>query len=332
MKIFITGGTGLLGGFLIEELIKKGHKIRALVRRSSNLKYLKNLNVELVYGDVTDVESLNKSTKNIDIVIHLASLIHPVNVPDSLYYTINVKGTENVFNAAYKNNKHKLKQFIHCSSVTVYDIPDDDNEIISENFNCNNQITIYGKTKYEGELAITKLTNKYKIPLTIIRPARVYGERDKSLIPICKLMKKRFFFNIGSGKTFMQPVYVDDCVQAIINTINNKKTFGNRYNIAGLETINKKKFLKIISLNLGKKMPSLNVPIFIVKTAAIINELICKPFNKDPFISRKKLAFFLRSNKYEISAAQKDLKYNPKIKPKQGIKRTIEWYKKEKLI
>ncbi|TKJ17348.1 hypothetical protein CEE44_02325 [Candidatus Woesearchaeota archaeon B3_Woes] len=331
MKIFVTGATGFMGGFLIEELVKKGHTVKVLVRKTSNIKYLKNLNIEILHGDVTNLDSLKKATKNIEIVIHLASLIHPVNVPDSLYYDINVKGTENVFRKSYENNK-KLKQFIHCSSVTVYGEIEDENKPISENAPCRKQTTIYGVTKYKGELAIKSLTNKYKVPLTIVRPSRIYGERDISFLPICKLMKKKLFFNIGLGKTFMQPVYVKDCVQGIINSINNKKSFNGEYNLAGPEPINKKQFLSMLSKNVGKKMPRINMPVFIVKTMAIINEILFFFLKKEPFINRKKLAFFLRSNKYDISSAKKDLNYHPRIKPEEGIRKMVDWYKTKKLI
>jgi nucleoside-diphosphate-sugar epimerase len=331
MKIFITGGSGFLGGFLIEKLIKDGHKVKTLIRKTSNIEYIKNLEVELFYGSITDIDSLKEATKDIDIVIHLASLIHPVNIPDQYYYDCNVKGTENVFNAAYENNKEKLKQFIHCSSVTVYGKIEDENIPISENTPLVDQTTIYGVTKYKGELAVKSLAKEFNIPLTIVRPSRIYGERDTSFIPLVRLMKKRLFFNIGSGKTFMQPVHVLDCVQGILNAINNENSFGKVYNLAGPSEINKKEFLKIISKNLGKELPKFNLPIFVVKTMAITNEVIFKPLNKNPFISRKKLAFFLRSNKYDISAAKRDLNYNPKVDVQEGIKRMIDWYKKENL-
>ena len=332
MKIFVTGATGFLGGFLIDRLLEKGHSVSVLVRKSSNLKYLDQTKTKVFYGEITDYDSLMNATNDIDVVIHLASLIHPVNVPDSLYYDVNVKGAVNVFNAAYENNKEKFKQFIHCSSVTVYGDVGDENVPILENIPLVNQTTIYGVTKFEGELAVRKLSEDLKIPLTIVRPSRIYGERDTSFGSMIKLMKKGLFFNIGNGNTFMQPVYVRDCVEGIVNCICNEKSYGNAYNLAGPEVINKKDFLKIFSNHLGRKFPEMNIPISLVKTVAIANEILFKPFNKDPFVSRKKLSFFLRSNKYDISAAKKDLGYDPKVDVDEGLKRLVEWYREEGLI
>ena len=186
MKIFITGGTGFMGGFLIKELIQNGHQVKAMIRKTSSLKYLQGLQMELVYGDVTNQKSLQEATKEIDVVIHLASLISKVSVLDSLYHEINVKGTKNVFQAAYENNKKGLKQFIYCSSEAVYGDIKDEQELISEKTPCIKQTTIYGKTKYLGELAARKLANKFKIPLTIVRPSRIYGERDESFLSMCR--------------------------------------------------------------------------------------------------------------------------------------------------
>ena len=90
--------------------------------------------------------------------------------------------------------------------------------------------------------------------------------------------------------------------------------------------------MRILSKHLGKKFPELNIPIFIVKSVAIANEALFKPFNKDPFVSRKKLPFFLGSNKYDISAAKRDLNYEPKVGVDEGLKLMVEWCKQESKI
>ena len=331
MKIFVTGASGFLGGFLVDRLIEEGHSVQVLVRKSSSLNYLNAEKIKIFYGEITNFGSLVEATKDIDVVIHLASLIHPVNVPDSMYYDVNVTGATNVLKAVYENNS-KLKHFIHCSSVTVYGDVEDENVPIVEDIPLMNQTTIYGVTKYKGELAMRKLAEELKVPLTIVRPSRIYGERDTSFNPMIKLMKKKMFFNIGGGKTFMQPVYVKDCVEGIINCICNERSYDKAYNLAGPEVINKKSFLRIMSKHLGMKFPELNIPVFLVKSAAIANEALFKPFNKDPFVSRKKLAFFLRSNKYDISAAKRDLDYEPKVGIDEGLRRMVEWYKEENKI
>jgi nucleoside-diphosphate-sugar epimerase len=300
-----------------------------LIRKSSSLNYLDTQKIKVFYGEVTDFNSLVEATKDIDVVIHLASLIHPVNVPDSMYYDVNVTGATNVLKAVKENNP-KLKQFIHCSSVTVYGEVDDVNVPITEDIPLKNQTTIYGVTKYKAELALKKLAEELNVPLTIVRPARIYGERDTSFDSMILLMKKKLFFNIGEGNTFMHPIYVKDCVEGIINSICNKKSFDKAYNLAGPEVINKKDFLRILSKHLGKKFPEFNIPIFVVKSVAIINEALFKPFNKDPFVSRKKLAFFLGSNKYDISAAKRDLGYEPKVGIDEGLRRMVEWYNNRK--
>lgn len=331
MKVFVTGGTGFIGGFLVKRLVEQGHDVKVLVRKTSNLKYLKGLEINKVYGEISDTKSLKEATKDIEAVFHLAGLIHPVNVPDSKYYDVNVKGSADLFRSAFENNGKNLKHFIYCSSVTCYGIVEDESRPIKEDHPCYGQ-NIYGKTKYEGELALKKLSEKYGVPITILRPARVYGPRDMSWRPILKLMKKGLFLNIGSGKSTMQPVYVTDVADAFVDVLDNKKTFGKAYNIAGTEVINKKQFLSLLARLIGKRLPKLNIPFFMVKTAAILNEALFLPFGKDPFVSRKKLKFFLMSRKYDVSRAKRDFGYDPKVDFREGLKRTVAWYKKEGLI
>ncbi|MBI2672986.1 NAD(P)-dependent oxidoreductase [Candidatus Woesearchaeota archaeon] len=332
--VLVTGANGFIGQHLVIGLLKKGYKVSALVRKTSNIEELTSINdknFKVIHGDVTDYASLLEATKNIDFVMHLAGVIHPVNVDDSFYWNVNVKGTENVIKACVEN-KIKLKKFVHCSSVSCFgNLKDPDNTVLDESFPCNPE-NIYGVTKYNSELVAFDLAKKYNIPLTAIRPGRVYGPGDYSLKPLLKLIKKRLFFHVGSDKCYMMPVYVDDLVNAFILAMENPNATGNAYIITGSDAITKREFTNIVAKELNVKPNKLSFPKYFVIPSVYLLEKFFLLFNKEPPISRKKLRFFLSSRRYSIDKAKKELGYEPKENIINGMQKTIEWYNQKRII
>ena len=96
MKCYVTGGTGFLGKNLIKYLISQNHSVRSLVRKTSKTEELKSLGVELVYGDVTDPESIQKTIEGIDWVFHTAAMVKTWSRNRKEYYRVNVDGMRNV--------------------------------------------------------------------------------------------------------------------------------------------------------------------------------------------------------------------------------------------
>jgi len=309
MKILVTGATGFIGKHLVKRLITEGHKLKILIRKGSDTTKFSGLGVEPIVGNLADLNSLKFATKNVDLIIHLAGLIHPVNVPNKLYWDVNVYGTENLIRAAIRN---KVKRFIYCSSVTCYgSVDNEDRTIIDENYPCHSQ-NIYGLTKYEGENVCWRYSSK--IGVTIIRPSRVYGPGDLTLLPLVKLINKHIFFRFSFKKTYMI------------------RSVGERYIIAGAEIIDKITFMNIISKVLKKRLIKIFIPKPFIIMLAFFIEITSKPFGVEPFLSRKKLKFFLMSRKYNIEKAIKELGYYPRINIEEGIKRAIEWYKERGYI
>jgi dihydroflavonol-4-reductase len=119
MNAFVTGASGFIGTHLLKRLVKDGHTVYSLVRTTSHVEELKNVNTKLVYGDVRDQESLEQifqQHQDIDTVFHLASVLTPISVSDDLYWDINYLGTQNLLEVCRNS---PLKAFIYCSSVGV---------------------------------------------------------------------------------------------------------------------------------------------------------------------------------------------------------------------
>ena len=115
-SILVTGGTGFIGTPLVKKLHELGHKVKLLVRESSDITPFKEFEeIEYINGDVQDIGSLEEATIGIDAIYHLAAYTGIWAKDNSIYYDVNVKGTENVVNIALQNN---LKLF-YVSSFTA---------------------------------------------------------------------------------------------------------------------------------------------------------------------------------------------------------------------
>lgn len=329
MKIFVTGASGFIGGHLIRKLLDEGNEVNALIRKTSNYPGISHKNLGVFYGDLDDVDVMKDAAKDADYVYHIAGVIHPVNVPEKFYWDANVKGTENVIKACIENKN--LKKFIYCSSVTCYGHVDDEkNTIVDEEYPCHSQ-NLYGKTKYEGEKVVEAYAKDKGLKYIIIRPARVYGPGDMTLLPLFKLIKKRLYVNIGWDKCYMMPVYIDDLVDAFLLCMKTQAV-NRAYIIAGSEFMDKRIFIQKIAGALGVWPPKLSVPVLPVQAAAFFCEQVFKILGKEPPLSRKKLRFFLMSRKYSIERAKKELGFNPKVGIEDGMLKTLGWYRQQKVI
>lgn len=325
-RVFVTGGTGFIGSHLVEELIRNDVEIRILVRDKEKSEKLFGKNVKSVEGDLLEFSSIEKGMKNVDVVFHLASVINIGNVSDDYYYKINVKGTENLLRVCLKEGVRKI---IFSSSVNVY--PPFSKEPLTENSPCGPD-EILGKTKLEAENIIKKFCENSGLKFVNLRISRVYGPRDFSLLKLFKQINSGIFLMIGNGKGHIQPVFVKDVVNALISSAKKDDVKNETFIIAGSEILTKKDFCNEIALVLEKHIPSFYIPTFLAIPPIYLIEKLWILFKKDPLLSRRRMRFFLTSQNFKIEKARQILNFEPKVKIKEGLRLTAEWYKKNELL
>lgn len=224
MNVFLTGATGFLGRELVRRISKK-HRITCLVRRTSEIRELEKLNLEIVYGDMLKKDSIKIPAKT-DAVIHLATSHIPGNEK------LNILGTKNLIELC------KGKHFIYVSSMAVKRKTLDD----------------YGKTK----LKIEELIKKSGLRYIILRPSVIYSKNDLSLIG--KSLKIPFIIPIiGNGRYKMNPVYIEDMIKAIEKSLEMKKP--GIYDVAGARNIEYNAIIRACKNQFGIKKPVLHLPI-----------------------------------------------------------------------
>ncbi len=290
--IFITGSTGYVGRHLIPELIKNKYKLRCLVRKTSNVGYLKKYkNIEIVYGDITDKNSLSKTLKDIKVVIHLAAVISSSN--KKLLYKVNYEGCKNLLEGCKKN---KIKRIIVISSMAA----------------AKKHLDDYGKSK----LMADELFLNSNLDFTILRPTLIYGKDSESLKRVTNFIRKIPLITpiIGNGNYKIQPVHINDVIYSIIKCIDNKKSIGKIYEILGREDLTFSQFIDTLTEKMKMRKFKIYIPInlclYVISTAKFLYPKF--PINKSMILSINK------SSTGNINNAVKDLNYNP-VSFKEGL-------------
>ena len=302
-NILVTGGTGQIGSFLVEELVKKNANVFVIGR---NKKILKEINFLVKSKKVTFLEcDLNNNAKikkikkilnEIDLLIHLSSELSEVktNLIDNAHFSINlnINGTINLL-----PHLIKLKGIIYSSSTAVYG---NTTEKKTNEDNATNPVSFYGCGKLGAEKYLNIFCNFNKIPLTILRYSSVYGPRNRTnqVIPVFikKALKNKTITLYKKGKTVRDFIYISDIIDATIKVITNNHE--GIFNIgSGDKTTMYQLAKKIIKLTNSKSKISFRE-------------------------SLDEINFVSDSKKAKIK-----LKFSTKINLDKGLLKEIEWHK-----
>jgi len=320
MKALVTGASGFTGGYMVKNLLEHGVNVRVLVRSQSNIEMLKSLPIEFSFGDIEDKDAVYEAVKDVDVVYHIAALFRAASVPDSAYWNVNVKGTENLLHASLDAG---VKRFVHCSTCGVHgqikNPPADENAPIEPE-------DIYQTTKYEGEKLALRFFREKGLPVTVVRPVGIYGPGDTRMLRMYKSIRKGRFVMFGGGDVQYHLTFVTDTVEGFRLAGESEQAVGETYIIAGEQPTTLLKFAQAVADELGAAPPRWKPPVWPLNIAAHICEKICVPLRIQPPIFPRRVHIFTHDRAFDISKAKHDLGYSPKVGMKQGIHRTAEWY------
>ena len=323
MKTLITGAAGFVGAAVLRELLKKGHKVKALVRQSSVLDNLKNLDVEIVQGDLKDKDSLKRCLKDCKNLFHVAA-DYRLWVPKAKeIYENNVNGTENLMMQALNLGIEKI---VYTSSVAVLGKPIE-GDIADENtpVNIDQMIGHYKKSKFLAEEKVKELYKTRKLPVVIVNPAAPVGPRDIKPTPTGKMVLDAAMKKIPAYlDTGLNIVHVDDVAKGHIQAFNKGK-LGERY-ILGGENLTLKEMLEIISILCGNKPPKIRLPRKPLYPIGYVFEIFARLFNiKNPMLTVDMIRMAEKKMFFSSEKAKKELNYKYKS-AKNALKDAIQWF------
>lgn len=327
-KVLVTGGTGFTGGYLCEGLVERGYKVRTLSLPNQDISKLAKLGVEVVIGDLTKKETLAPAVNDIDVVYHIAAIFREQDVPNSLFYEVNVGGTKNLLEASVEAG---VRRFVHCSTVGVQGEIKNPPATEEAPYNPGD---VYQRSKVEGEKLALQFfkDHKDKIEGVVFRPVGIYGPGDMRFLKIFKFVNSGKFRMIGNGKVLYHLTFVKDLVDGIILCGEKKEAVGEIFTLGGNEYLTLNEFVKLLAEVLGVKPPTRRIPAWPVWTAGLFCEILCYPFRIQPPIYRRRVDFFIKDRAFDISKAKRLLGYNPKVDLRTGLKLTADWYREQNLL
>ena len=321
MTVFVTGGTGFIGGEVVRQLRARGDDVVCLVRTPAKASRLTELGCELVQGDLGDTEAMRAGMEGCDGLIHAAAM-YEVGIPAKQHpamYDANVRGSERTLRAA---QEAKVGKIVYVSTVGIFG--NTHGKVVDESYeNPGKEFTsYYEETKLEGHRIAKRMMAEEGLPCVIVQPGGVYGPGDES--QIADLLKEFF-----AGRLFMLPFpelgiclsHVEDIAGGILLGLD-KGEAGETYVISGPAT-NMREAIETIAKVSGRKAPKRDMPTGLMKALTpigpVVGKLIGQPPNLRELISSADGVTFWAS--YE--KAGRELGYAPRGL-EEGIRQTLE--------
>lgn len=318
----VTGGTGYIGGALIEHLSRKGIRVRALIRSLNDAQKVQQKGAsEVVIGDLTKPETLKSAVRGVQGIYHVAALYREAGLDEQVYFDVNAIGTKNIFEAAINAN---ISRVVHCSTGGVLGHIANPPAKETDPYNPGD---MYQRSKVEGEKIALDFYRSGKISGIIIRPAMVFGPGDTRHLKMFRMINKGVFFYVGKGESWVNFIDIRDLVAAFELGMNNTHLNGGVYHIAGKKSVYLKDAVRIIAKELGVKEPMLKLPVKPVQMLGSLCELVCKPIGVKPPIFRRRVDFFTKSRNFDITRARTDLGFEPTQDLEAEIHDAVKWYK-----
>jgi dihydroflavonol-4-reductase len=322
MRIFLTGGTGYIGGVLARRLVEAGHEVRALVRPTSNAESLKALGAATFTGDVADRVSMREGMSGADWVIHAAADLALAGPPERMRRA-NVQGSENVASLAYKLG---VGRFLSVSSMAYFGGSPSDGSVVDETAPLQTPFpTLYSATKHSGELAIQEWAKK-GLKINTVYPSLVYGppgKREGSNAILRGFLRRRFPFLAGTDRK-MSWIHVDDLVSGMLRMME-KAPPGRNYLMAGEVATLRGLVGRVCALG-GVKPPRLSVPVGLARAGLVLSTPFFRLAGRRLPFSREQLNSLERHWAFSDARAQTELDWRPRSLD-EGLPPTVEFLK-----
>jgi len=321
MKVLVTGASGFVGSHVAEQLSQAGHDVRALVRKTSNVSFLKALpRVELVYGAIEDAERVADAVEAVDAIVHAAGIVKARDKDE--FHRTNVEGTRNVVEAARKRAP-RLKRLVHVSSLEAVG-PSDDGQPVPPHQ--EKPITAYGRSKLDAERVVRAA--KDEMPVVILRPTGVYGPRDVEIFALFKSVARGVLPIHGDGTAPLTLTYATDCARACVCAIDADVPSGNAYFITDGKVYALKEALEEVERAVGKRaLMRASVPYSVFKAVALGVETYGRLAKKPVMLTREKINMLQQRWVCTSEHAQKDLGWTPEVMWPEGTRRAVAWYR-----
>ena len=324
MRVLVTGATGFTGGHLARALAARGDSVSALVRADGPAAAaLSRAGVSLVFGDLRDRQTLAAAVGGVDVVYHIAAIYRQAGLRDDVYRAVNAIAVKDVIEAAARGG---VRRVVHCSTVGVHG--DVDHPPANEHAPLKPG-DVYQITKLEGEDQARDAAARLGVEVTIARPSGIYGPGDRRLLKLFRGVARRRWVTLGSGEIYYHLTFIDDLVDGFRLCGTHPAAANRTFILAGGEVTTLNALVAMIADVAGVPVPRRHLPVWPFWTAGAVCEAICAPFGIEPPIFRRRVDFFTKSRAFDITRARTEIGFAPRVGLREGIRRTIDWYRTE---
>lgn len=320
--ILVTGAAGHLGNVLVRELLARGKTVRALVLPEENCQSLSELDVELFKGDILEPDTLNAAMQGVDTVFHLAGLVAISPGQEQSLWRVNVKGTENVIEAARRAGVRRL---VYTSSIHALTRPPE-GVTIDESlpFDPKNPAGMYDCTKAEASLRVLHAVKEEGLNAVIVCPTGVIGPYDYRRSEMGEMiltwMKSNPSMIVDGAFDFVD---VRDVAQGHLLAAELGRT-GETY-ILGGEHISVKRLCQLVKDYAGNHAPTIKIPLPLAMFFSRFAEIYYRLSRKRPTFTRYSLETLLSNSKISSGKAKKELGYQPRNLA-VSLADTVRWW------
>lgn len=330
MNVLVTGATGFTGGHLAASLARRGYRVRALVREKSLARFSQSdaarAGAVAVTGDLTDRAAVARAAEGAEVVYHIAAAYREAGQPPSAYSAVNVEGTRHVLEAAKASGARRV---VHCSTGGVHghihDPPAHEDAPLAPG-------DVYQETKLAAEHVAREFGRRASLDVVIARPIGTYGPGDTRFLKMFRGIARGRFPILGSGEAFYHLTYIDDLVEGFRLCGETPAAAGRTYLLAGPRYTTLNELTALIARELGVRPPRVHLPVWPFWLAGLVCEIVCVPLGIEPPIYRRRVDFFTKSRAFDTTRARTELGFAPKVDLEEGIHRTAEWYREQRLL
>lgn len=330
MRILITGASGFIGGFLVEEALRRGYETWAGIRSGSNKEHLKDPRIRFIDLEYSNKTALTNQLKAFahengawDYIIHNAGVTKTLNKEDFL--RINSNYTHQ-FTEALAEAGCLPRKFVLMSSLSAFGKWDEKTfRPISLN-DTPKPDTAYGYSKLQAEKSVKAQQN---FPYIILRPTGVYGPGEKDYFMEIKSIQSGFDFATGFKPQRITFIYVKDLVTVTFLALEKEEIKNRSYFVADGDVYTDTEFARLIQNILGKKhVLHARIPLILVKTACFISELLSNITKKVTALNTDKYIILKQRNWIcDVSPLQDELGFTPAYPLRKGLEECIKWYR-----
>jgi len=330
MKILITGASGFIGSFLVEEALKRGFETFAGIRKTSSKKYLQDERIKFVDLNFADVQALIQQMSELgkfDYIIHNAGVTKCNDKRD--FDCVNFGYTKNFVKALISANVVPDK-FLYMSSLSAFGSGNEKTLMPIMLSDTPNPNTIYGASKLKAEKFIESNDG---FPYIFMRPTGVYGPRETDYFVFNQTVNRGIEPSMGFKTQYLTFIYVRDLVRVIFDALASN-IVRKAYFVADGKVYTNDEYAAIVKKILNKKYTfKLKTPLFLVKAISTTLDTVCGWFGTSPTLNRDKYNMLKATNwKCETAPLEKDFNFCAEYDLERGMIEAIEWYKKEKWL